>query len=669
MRTGKILGVGVGGLIALIVVALLAVWLLVNPNDYKPRIAAAVKDATGRDLLLQGDLKLAVFPWIALELGPASLGNPPGFSTQPFVSFRHASVRARFLPLLAKRLEVGRVEIDGLDLRLLKNAEGKGNWEGFGHPADTAPVAAGHTKAGGGLQGIAGIQITHARISYQAITLENFNLETGSFVEKGVVPVSVRFDVSRGVATEHASVDARLDFSADPAAERVRIAALNLDGNINMAGDNRPVHVSVSAPAIDIDIPAQTLSVPAFAVNAAGAHVSGRVQATGFIDAMNLKGTVTLAPLVVREYLARWGMTGPKTRDPRAWESFSASSDFVYGNNAVQFDQLQATLDDTHLRGSVGIANLDSRAVSFDLAVDSIDLDRYLAPPGQPAPEPRASPPGVPQPPEPAAPSDEAAKPLQANGTLSVAAVHLSPLDLSNVSVTVATEDRVMHIFPLKAQIDGGQYSGDITLDNRTRTPTVSLDEHLSGIDVGKLMARSKSVHVTGRGNVNLKAAGRGADADTITKTLNGHFEAYVTGGAVEGIDLGYELGRAEALIRHQDLPNAQNTKRTRFDAFKLSADIANGVATTHDLAISSQALKVTGRGSANLSAKTIDFALLADTLRTAGNTPIQIPVKVTGNIADPTVRPDIETLAKGALKQKLQEVLQDKLKGLFGKP
>src|ERR1700737_833070 len=157
MRTGKILGAVVGGLAVLLVAALLAVWLLVNPNDYKPRIAAAVRDATGRELVLQGDIKLSVFPWIALELGPASLGNPPGFSEQPFLSFKHAAVRARLLPLLAKRLEVGRVEVDGLDLRLLKNAEGKGNWEGFGRSAPAADAAkapvAGQPTAGETLQG------------------------------------------------------------------------------------------------------------------------------------------------------------------------------------------------------------------------------------------------------------------------------------------------------------------------------------------------------------------------------------------------------------------------------------------------------------------------------------------------------------------------------------
>src|SRR5665213_4626011 len=102
MRTVKILGIVVGGVIALIVVTLLAVWLLVNPNDYKGRIAAAVKQSTGRDLLLPGAIKLSIFPWVALELGPASLGNPAGFAGRQFVSVEHVALRVKLLPLLHK---------------------------------------------------------------------------------------------------------------------------------------------------------------------------------------------------------------------------------------------------------------------------------------------------------------------------------------------------------------------------------------------------------------------------------------------------------------------------------------------------------------------------------------------------------------------------------------
>lgn len=659
MRTAKILGLVVGSLIALLVIVLLAVWLLVNPNDFKPKIQTAVRQATGRELKLPGDIKLSVFPWIALQLGPASLGNPAGFSDQPFLSIQKAAVRVKLVPLLSKRLEVGRVEIDGLDLKLQKNAAGKGNWEGFGTSGETpsTPPAA-PAKPGGTLAGIEGIKVSNARVSYGKITVQNVNLEAGSFAAKRVVPITLHLDADRGVAGEHAGLDVKLDLNADIAAKHFKLDAFNFNSDLTQAGNPRPIRVTLTAPAVDVDLGAQTLNVGAFDMNAAGAHVTGSVQGTRIVDALNLKGSAQLAPLVVREFLPRLGMTAPVTRDPKALSQVAFSSAFTYGGNAARLDGLEMTLDDTHLKGSAGIVNLETNAMQFALAVDKIDLDRYLPPANQP-------------PAPPAKPDEPPAKPLDANGTLAVGSLHVSMLDLTNVQVTVATNDKVLHVFPLKAQVFGGQYSGNITLDSRSATPALSLDEHLTGVDVGKLVAAgSKKVRVTGHGNVNLKATARGAAADPIMKTLNGRFDLNVVDGAVEGMDLGYELGRAEALIRRQPLPNTPNANRTRFDAFKMSADLVNGVASSKDLVISSAVLKVTGQGSANLPAQTLDFSLLADTLRTAGNTPLRIPVKVTGSFTSPTVRPDIDALVKGALKQKaqdlLKEKLQDKLKDLF---
>jgi AsmA protein len=665
MRIAKILSIVVGALIACIALALLAVRLFVNPNDYKPRIEAAVKNATGRELKLEGAIKLSVFPWIALELGPASLGNPPGFSEQPFVSFQKASVRVKLLPLLSKRLEVGRVELDGLDLKLLKNAEGKGNWEGFGHSEGEAPAAAQPKSSSAALQGIEGIKIMNARMTYENLTLQNVNLETGAFADRHAVPVTLHVDAEqrpaeRGAGVEHASLDLRFNFSADAEDEKYSVAALNLNCAVTRPGDDKPLRFSVTAPAVEVNLKAQTLSAPAYEVNAAGAMVDGSVKATDIVDAPAATGNVKLAPLVMREWLPRLGVMIPKTRDEKALSHLSASGDFAYGKHAVRFEKLEVTLDDTHLKGDLAV-DLNTEAVKFDLTVDTLDADRYLPPP---------PPPGTPVPATPPAPppkSAEASKPLDANGTLSVGSVHFSPLDLTNVKVTVATNDKVMHIFPLKAQVYGGQYSGDVTMDNRTATPALSLDEHLTGVDVGKLMeSGSKYMHVSGRGNVDIKATARGEGADAILKTLNGKFDLNVANGAVEGIDLGYALAQADALIGKHQLSDAPNTKRTKFDALKMSADIAAGIAATHDLTISSPVLKITGQGNANLPAKTVDLALVADTLKTAGNAPLKIPVKVTGSMTDPTVRPDVEALAKGQLKDKVKDVLGDKLKGLF---
>src|SRR5690348_4690987 len=137
VRALRIIGIIFGCFVAAIIIAVIAVRLIVNPNDYKGRIEQAVKTSTGRDLSLEGPIRLSIFPWIAVQFGPASLGNPPGFGSQPFANLQRASLRVRVFPLLRKELQVGRVEVDGLDLRLRKNAQGHGNWEmsQAGHPA------------------------------------------------------------------------------------------------------------------------------------------------------------------------------------------------------------------------------------------------------------------------------------------------------------------------------------------------------------------------------------------------------------------------------------------------------------------------------------------------------------------------------------------------------
>src|ERR1700734_3701901 len=155
MRNLRLLGVLAGGVVALLCAVLLGVWLFVNPNAYKGKIAAAIKESPGRELKLPGDIKLSVIPWVALELGSASLGNPPGFSDEPFLSFSHASVRVRLLPLLRQRLEVARVEVEGLDLRLRKNAAGRGNWQSPETDQPPAKSEVDHTAATLGLESLA----------------------------------------------------------------------------------------------------------------------------------------------------------------------------------------------------------------------------------------------------------------------------------------------------------------------------------------------------------------------------------------------------------------------------------------------------------------------------------------------------------------------------------
>jgi AsmA protein len=669
MRTVKILSV-LAGAVVVVAAGLFALWLSVNPNDYKEQIAAAVKQSTGRDLSLTGHMHLSVFPWVALELGPGSLGNPPGFGEGDFLAFNHAAVRVRLLPLLAKRLEMERVDIDGLDLRLSRNAAGMGNWEGFGwaqKPERGAGAGAGD-GAVGSLRGLDGIRVTHGRVSYQGMVIENLTVDTGAFGGHGVTPVSVALQANRGVPGENLSLNARFDLGADAQYQRLRLEAVNFSGTLGRPRDGPPAHWEWSAPVIEADVSGQTVAVPAFAMSYSSARVTGKLQAIKIFDDLSMTGSVALESLVLHEFAPRVGVVLPRTRDPRVLAQLSATSGFSYDAQGVRLDTLQAQLDDTHLQGSVALVG-EPRALKFDLIVDRIDLDRYLsADNGSSEPTAAGATPGsaagAVQAGD-AARSPAGARMPDAAGIVSVESMRLAKLDFSNVRVTVAAQDRVLHLFPSLAQIDGGNYSGDITLDERGAMPVWSLDEHLSGVDMGRLLAGSGNKgRLTGRGTVNIRGTARGAGLDAVMRSLNGHFDANLAGGALEGMDLRYQLGRAQALLTREAPP-----PRTRFDAFKVSAQITNGVARTTDLTISSAALRVTGEGSANLANKGLDLSMQASILNSQGASFADIPFKMGGTYVDPKITADMGALAKGQLKQKLQDVLErNGLKGLFSK-
>ena len=658
MRNLRLLGFLAGGVVVLLGAVLLGVWLFVNPNAYKGKIAAAVKESTGRELKLPGDIKLSVIPWVALELGPASLGNPPGFSDEPFLSFTHASVRVKLWPLLRQHLEVARVQVEGLDLRLRKNAAGRGNWRGVEPEQPMAKSDVDHTDAAHALESLANIRIDHGRVTYEGITVENLNLETGSLAADRHIPINLTLDAGRAPSGEQLSLTAKFDLSQDAVQKPLRFGAVNLSGTLARPGDGRPAHWELSAPEIDLNMTAQTFAAASFNLSYSGAHLTGSAQATKIIDDLGVAGSVTLTPLVLREMEPRLGFSLPKTRDPKALAQLSASTDFVYDSKALALTHLQLQLDDTQLQGNLKLLAGDTPAVQFDLAAGHIDLDRYRAPAGGPVAQESAP-----------ATSAGPEKPWDASGTLTIKSAQFARLDLSSVRVTVAAKDKVIHLSPVEAQVDGGHSTGDITLDSRGATSTLSVDEQLTGIDMARLLANTAGKgRLSGRATLNLKATARGTGVDALLKTLTGHLDANLADGALEGVDVGYQIGVAQALIDKSSAPAPGNTGHTPFQAFKLSAQITNGIAETHDLTIASQALTVTGQGSANLATKGIDFKLLARIV-TAPARNTDIPLEVSGTYANPTVRPDVEGLAKDQLKQKLQDVLKKNgLQGLFTK-
>jgi AsmA protein len=723
MRALKITGIVVGGIVALIVLALLAVVLFVDPNDYRDDIERVVESKTGRQLTLSGDLHLSIFPWLALKAGPASLGEAPGFGDEPFVSIQEARVGVRLLPLISGKVEVGDVRLAGARIRLITDEQGRNNWADLGAkdeaqaaPTDEQPME---------VPTIAGLEIEDASVTIEnrqektRRVVRDFNLKTGrlasgepfdlttDFVLDQEPTLSAKVRLATKVTADLAANTHRLEkpeidvtisgqgypqegipvairanaLTADVGKELYRLEALSV--KTTWKGEGFPaagVPVTLEAKDFNANLAAQTMELGGLALDLAGGHLTGALTGKEILDAPALTGPLKLEQLSLREWAPKLGVALPATTDPKVFEKLSFSGTVAMTKTSAEVGNIQLQLDDTTAKGMLGVADFDSKALRFDLNVDRINADRYLPPPVEQAKTATAEPP-TPIP-------VETLRNLNARGQLMVGEAIFSGIKFTKLRLGVNARDGKVRFNPSEASMYGGNYSGDIGIDATTDVARVTLDEHISGVDFAPLFKDFfETERVSGKGNANFKLAGSGKNSDDIMKTLDGNLDFKVTDGALEGADLWYEIRRARALLKQQAAPERSGPVRTPFTALTGTGVMKNGVLSNNDLNVAMQYLKVTGQGTVNVPASTLDYRLVAavmkipregaDTSQMQDMVDAEIPVKVTGALSDPKVRPDLEGYLKNEAKQrldkekdkveeKIKDKLNDKLKDLF---
>jgi uncharacterized protein involved in outer membrane biogenesis len=139
-RRRKLL-IGAGAVLGVLIAALLVAPSLIDLDKYKPEILAAVKKATGRELVIDGPISLSLLPLPSGTVKGVKFFNMPGAKNPNMVEVKSITVRPALLALL-----VGRFEADGVTLVEPKivleiNAEGKPNWEFAPSVAEARPAA------------------------------------------------------------------------------------------------------------------------------------------------------------------------------------------------------------------------------------------------------------------------------------------------------------------------------------------------------------------------------------------------------------------------------------------------------------------------------------------------------------------------------------------------
>jgi len=208
-----------------------------------------------------------------------------------------------------------------------------------------------------------------------------------------------------------------------------------------------------------------------------------------------------------------------------------------------------------------------------------------------------------------------------------------------------------------------------------------SLDE-AHGLSGG--IPKTRSVKV----NRDAKVAGAGNTDTALFRSLAGKLDVDVRNGAIEGVDLWYELRRARALLRRETVPPRTGPERTAFNTLTATGTLDRSILRNDDLRIETEYIKARGKGTLDLNTQAIDYYVVAQVDRVPSS-PAQgaggsgeladlkaagVPIRITGSLGAMKVRPDIEGLARqqarGQLQQKTDELKQklgEKLKDLFG--
>jgi AsmA protein len=664
-RLLKIVGIVIGIIVVLFVAVVVVVGMTFDPNDYKADITAAVQRATGRQLTLDGDLSLELFPTIRIAVGGASLANAPGFGNEPMARIGGAELSVGLLPLLSRRVEISEARLKGLTLNLARDARGRNNWQDLGG-GTPAPAGAGGAPAAGNLDlGVGAIEVTDAHIVWNDASagsrweLTDFGLEAQGFGPGKQFPLTMQFAVAG--ADVAVNVTARTQATLALASNEYRLADLDVtvDGSgKGWPGGSSEAHLKFASLVANLGN--ETLELGGLTLDFLGLTLAGSLKGEKLLSDLALTGAVDLREFAPLTVLDRFGVK-LETADDGVLKHASAKANLIYNSRQIGLRDMQLTLDDSKLTGRVA---LEGERLAYDLTVDDINVDRYLPPSDQSSKADEGSLDEVDLP-------LDALRGLNAQGNLKLGRAHFSGLTLTNAAFGLTANNGALRLTP-SAQLYGGKTAGEIRLQVEGKAARVALQQSLDGVDVAKLGEDLLgSADITGTGNVKLNLVASGSNLGAMRRGLDGDVAFTIADGSLEGLDLWYELRRARARLDKAALPERPaGTPRTTFTSLSATGMVEDALLTNRDLSGKLDFMTVVGTGTVNLLSNAVNFDLKAtfvdgpalqsdpDMVKYAGAT---VPLRVTGTIDAPSVLPDFGAIAKARVQQEVDKAVEEK--------
>jgi AsmA protein len=688
-----------GGL--LLVLALIAgsiglAFYLLDANDFKSQIVDYVKTHQQRDLVLDGDIHVAYFPSLGLDTGKMNLSQRNG--SQKFASVNNARLYVAWWPLLRMQLQVERVVLDGLHANVIRHKNGSTNFDDLLLTADQLGDVKFEVEKIRIIDSSVNFQDEATNV---ALNLHDLELETDRLADatSGKVSTSFRLESNQprldtkvklsghvlyDRATKRYEVanfegqaqgdafgvnDLTLDFRGSlighPATQQLELDKFSASARGKLDKQNFEAKL---AP-VNLKLEKNQWHGSALTLNASLAQENENLTAALEAPAFEINDKTLRSENVQMNFELTRGESAlqGKFNSPTSFdfETRQLELDAIAGNwsashpllasklNANASGKLQANwlaqeikldfktqIDESQFSGNVQLKDFKTPAYVFDMAVNALDMDRYLVSDWAKRLQ------------DDALPFDfSALKALNLRGKLRSDEFKLAKLKTSRLLAQIKADSSMLAIEPLDARLYGGTAQGGFSVD-ATAIPQFTFRQRLSGVQLNALLADilPGEAKLSGKGNLAFDLSAQGNNLGELRKALQGNASLALARGSLAGLNLAEALLAGKAQLGIQGAQRSDSVKLTDSTAFtelKSSFDIAQGKAHNSDFLLKAPNFTSKGEGDIVFDAGQLNYQLnttVAPGLKrgSVGElselSGISIPMRVSGPWATATV-------------------------------
>ena len=223
-----------------IILLLIIIPFFIPLNNYKGVIIDKVKEATNKDLTINGDIKLSLLPNPAVSLSEIKLSSIDGTKEPHLISVENAKASLKLFPLFRGAIEVASIELQKpiINLEVLNN--GQKNWQ------FATPTSNNNPK----INNVSSAESTNANSELEfPILISHFKIIDGKviYIEKN----SEKIFNDINLDTKIKSLKGPIDFTL---ALKALEQQINIDGNIEKIGKIIPLSANINLASEKIKI-------------------------------------------------------------------------------------------------------------------------------------------------------------------------------------------------------------------------------------------------------------------------------------------------------------------------------------------------------------------------------------------------------------------------------